>query len=562
MPNLKIEAEDMNLSEYRVESNNFASGDQLISLLLGNSTETGTASFSFSGETGYYNVEVSYFDETDGVSQLDVFKQGTLIKSLDFDQNRDSAFANAQTRTYRTITTSLFIRQGETFTLRGTEDQGEPARVDYIKFVSVAPATIVGTAANDNLQGGNNNNKLQGKNGNDILKGGKGNDTLDGGKGNDTADYSGLDNGIVANLSQNIVLKPLFGTTVPKIMPLGDSITAGQHSFSPTPGAYRIQLWSDLVDNGLKVDFVGSQSNGPNNLGDKNHEGYPAYTIDEINNLLNNGTLTAYKPDIITLMLGTNDALGKGGNSLSGMYADLSNLINKITTQLPSTQLLVSSITPINPSIKGQGRAELAKNFNNLIPDLVRDKAAQGKKVAFVNAGGSLTLNDILADGIHPTKSGYNKLGDAWYNELVKQDVLTGIENVTGTAFNDILLSGTGANVLTGKGGTDTFVYNKPNQGNDIITDFDPDKDLFRISASGFGGGLQANVNLKGTAFSTGVFVSSNTPTPLGSSANFLYDRDLGLLSFDIDGIGSKAASIIATLTDSPWLTANNFRIV
>lgn len=82
------------------------------------------------------------------------------------------------------------------------------------------------------------------------------------------------------------------------------------------------------------------------------------------------------------------------------------------------------------------------------------------------------------------------------------------------------------------------------------------------ISALGFGGGLQANVSLKGTASATGVFISSNTPTPLGNSANFLYHKNSGLLTFDVDGIGTQAASIIADLTGLPSLTANNFRIV
>lgn len=560
MSNTRIEAERMNLSVYRIESNSSASGGQLISLLGNSLTEVGTASFTFSGRSGFYNVALGYYDETDGQSNIIVSKQGRPIKALTFDQNRDSPAALVQTRTYQTINTSLFINQGDTFIIKGSENQAEPARIDYIEFIPVAPAKIPGTTANDILQGDDNNNNLQGKDGNDILKGGKGNDTLNGGDGNDTADYSGLSNGIIANLSRNTVLKPLFGTTVPKIMPLGDSITAGQQIISWTPGAYRTQLWKNLVANGLKVDFVGSQFNGTDQLGDKNHEGHPGFTIDQINNLLNNGALTTYKPNIITLMLGTND-VGRN-DSLSQMYTDLSNLIDKITNELPSAQLLISSIPPINALVKGQAFADKARNFNTLIPDLVRDKATQGKKVTFVNAGGSLIVSDLLSDGVHPTSSGYAKLGNTWYKALVKRDVLTGIENVTGTAFNDTLISDIGTNVLTGKDGTDTFAYNNVNQGNDLITDFNPGVDLFRISASGFDGGLQANVSLKGTASATGVFVSSNTPNPLGSSANFLYDTDSGLLTFDVDGIGAKAASIIAILTGSPSLTANNFRIV
>lgn len=55
-------------------------------------------------------------------------------------------------------------------------------------------------------------------------------------------------------------------TTV--IMPLGDSITDGIF----VPGAYRIKLWENITNAGYKVDFVGSLSNGPAELGDKDHE--------------------------------------------------------------------------------------------------------------------------------------------------------------------------------------------------------------------------------------------------------------------------------------------------
>lgn len=557
---VRIEAEDMNLTGgYHLESGSFASGGQFISLQGGSTTENGTASFTFTGATGLYNIAISYFDEADGKSQLKVYKQNVLLKSWLLDKQRESSLANQQTRTYQVIDTQLYLRSGDVIKIEGFEDQGEPARVDYLELIPVVPNPVVGTNANDILRGDFQNNTLVGKAGNDTLKASKGNDILKGESGNDTADYSELTNGIIANLNKQTVLKPLFGTSVPKIMPLGDSITAGQHSISPTPGGYRIQLWNNFVTNGLKVDFVGSQYNGPDNLGDKNHEGRPGYKIDEIDNLLNSGILNTYKPNIITLMIGTNDLLAN--HSLSEMYADLSNLINEITSLAPSTQLLISSISPINPSARGQSTTDKARNFNLLIPDLVRDKAAQGKNVTFVNAGGSLSLNDMVSDGFHPSASGYQKLGNEWYKALVPKDTLIGVENVVGTDYDDVLISATGANRLTGRGGDDIFAYNNANQGNDTITDFEYGEDLFRISASGFGGGLRAGVALQTTASSTGVFVSSNTPISIGNSANFLYDNDQGILSFDVDGLGSKSALKIATLTSLPSLNVNSFVI-
>lgn len=171
-------------------------------------------------------------------------------------------------------------------------------------------------------------------------------------------------------------------------------------------------------------------------------------------------------------------------------------------------------------------------------------------------------MNDLLSDGLHPTAAGYNKLGQEWYRAIVKQDTLLGVENIVGTDYDDILLSRSGVNVLTGGGSKDTFVYGNPRLGNDNITDFRSGQDLFSISASGFGGGLKAEVSLKTTAAATGVLVSGTAPISIGHSANFLYDTDNGLLSFDVDGLGAKSASIIANLTGLPSLNPNNFRIV
>src|ERR1700754_3322098 len=55
-----------------------------------------------------------------------------------------------------------------------------------------------------------------------------------------------------------------------RIMPLGDALTDGQPTYA---GAYRTVLWERLVtQDHLKVDYVGSESNGDNSLPDKDHE--------------------------------------------------------------------------------------------------------------------------------------------------------------------------------------------------------------------------------------------------------------------------------------------------
>jgi hypothetical protein len=75
---------------------------------------------------------------------------------------------------------------------------------------------------------------------------------------------------------------PSIKVTV-KVMPLGDSITDG----ITAAGAYRTKLWKNITNSGLSVDFVGSLSGGPSDLGDKNHEGHSGWRIDEISNKIN-----------------------------------------------------------------------------------------------------------------------------------------------------------------------------------------------------------------------------------------------------------------------------------
>ncbi|OCR00098.1 hypothetical protein BCD67_20670 [Oscillatoriales cyanobacterium USR001] len=148
-------------------------------------------------------------------------------------------------------------------------------------------------------------------------------------------------------------------------------------------------------------------------------------------------------------------------------------------------------------------------------------------------------------------------------------DALVNIENVTGSGFNDVIIGnvadniirgGAGADTLTGGGGADVFAYKTPKAGADTIADFTAD-DKFLIQASGFGSGLAAGIPLSTQAAATGVFVSGNSPKSLGSSGNFLYDTNTGILSFDADGTGTKEAIVLATLIGKPSLTAAQITI-
>jgi lysophospholipase L1-like esterase len=199
--------------------------------------------------------------------------------------------------------------------------------------------------------------------------------------------------------------EPTPGGGITKIMPLGDSITDGL----VVPGGYRIKLWSSIQSLGATIDFVGSQTNGPSELGDKNHEGHSGWRIDQIDNNIN-GWMDSYQPRIVLLHIGTND-IGQNYD-IANAPSRLSTLIDKICARLPSDgKLYVAQLVPLN------GQDQNIRNFNSQIPGIVQSKVNSGKPVYMVDMYNALTLSD-LQDGVHPNRTGYDKMADVWFNAI------------------------------------------------------------------------------------------------------------------------------------------------
>jgi lysophospholipase L1-like esterase len=192
-----------------------------------------------------------------------------------------------------------------------------------------------------------------------------------------------------------------------KIMPLGDSITDG----TGTPGGYRIKLWSNITNIGKTIDFVGSLSNGPSDLPDKNHEGHSGWRIDQLDTNIN-AWMDTYQPRIVLLHIGTNDItqnydLANAPNRVGG-------LIDKICAKLPTGgKVYVAKVVPISYASGDQA----AVNFNNQVATVVQTKQSSGKPVYIVDMHSALTTAD-LADQVHPNRSGYDKMADAWFSAI------------------------------------------------------------------------------------------------------------------------------------------------
>ena len=395
---------------------------------------------------------------------------------------------------------------------------------------------------------------------------------------NNIVNYSSAQTGVIARLDQNLVYTPKYDEPI-KVMPLGDSITHGYIDGTTHPNervGYRLEFWNLVEDFGLEIDYVGSRSSGTNDLPDKDHEGHGGSIIRQIANQVD-GLLNTYQPDVVMLMIGTNDT-SIDGNTVANR---LDNLIDDITDNASfSGDLIVGDLPPIHPDSRFARRIPNTQIYNDLIPGVVANKQAEGKKVTFAEIGSRLTVDDLegvaIDNGLHPSASGYRKIANYWYEAFLETagetDNYSNLDDIIGSAFDDLIVGnnssnylqgGAGDDTLSGGNGADTFAYNSISEGIDLIQDFNAGEgDILQISAINFGGGLRAGTNLSNNVSNTGVLVSGANPRAVGTSANFLYDTNSGILSFDQDGINSGSALDIAVLEGTPFLSTNQFQIV
>lgn len=111
----------------------------------------------------------------------------------------------------------------------------------------------------------------------------------------------------------------------------------------------------------------------------------------------------------------------------------------------------------------------------------------------------------------------------------------TGNDRLYGNGDEDMLVGGLGRDTLEGGAGADLFRWDVAAEGRDQIVGFATGEDRLSIDASGFRGGLQEGVDLAATVR----FVLGTAST--AARGQFLYDQAAGTLSWDVDGVGTRA---------------------
>lgn len=209
-------------------------------------------------------------------------------------------------------------------------------------------------------------------------------------------------------------------------MPLGDSLTYGVAQTS-VQGGYRNRLYTALTAAGFNVDFVGNLSDTSNlSLPDVNHEGHPAYRIDQIQANIGEWLKSVEDPDVILLLIGTNDVWQD--LDLAEAPARLSGLIADIATVRPFAKIIVSNLPP---RIDSNAYEAKQVTFNDTIPGIVAQQVALGRQVTFLDMHSVLNtdISDYSTDGVHPSSSGYVKMANAWASKVAEVITPTGTAN-------------------------------------------------------------------------------------------------------------------------------------
>ncbi|MDQ1013606.1 lysophospholipase L1-like esterase [Streptomyces afghaniensis] len=232
------------------------------------------------------------------------------------------------------------------------------------------------------------------------------------------SDHWGVQVGPDQSVNETPLSRPVRQPVPARVMPAGDSISNGVNS---THGdGYRAEFEQSTQykyvadDTGLlqkrDVDMVGSQRSGKTDGADHDHEGHPGYRIDQIARVLD-CTVEAYRPNVVTLMAGTNDM--NQDHELAGAPERLGALIDQILRDAPEATVLVATLVP---STKSGMQAKIDR-YNAELPRIVEQRQRQGEHVRLVSMG-ELTTEDV--DGSHPDDEGYRKVAQAFAEALLR----------------------------------------------------------------------------------------------------------------------------------------------
>ncbi|WP_033288889.1 FG-GAP-like repeat-containing protein [Amycolatopsis jejuensis] len=192
-----------------------------------------------------------------------------------------------------------------------------------------------------------------------------------------------------------------------RIMPLGDSITAG--AGSATVSSYRAPLWTMLAgESRYSPRFVGTQTNG--SLPGPANEGHSGYTIDQITAGIG-GWLAFDRPDVVLLHIGINDL--DRGIDIANAPARLHRLLDRIYADRPDVTVLLLGLIPTSAGLESRVAA-----YNSAVKGFAAGENQAGHRFRYVEPP-ALTSGE-MQDHLHPNDAGYRRMAESFSGALAK----------------------------------------------------------------------------------------------------------------------------------------------
>ena len=445
---------------------------------------------------------------------------------------------------------------------------------DHLFATNYWASTLSGGGGNDVLTGRTNDDTLYGGDGDDLLDGGGGNDLLNGGVGIDTASYATSQDAVIASLLSGtgaiwdstdtlIGIENLTGSAFDDIL-IGDdnanALSGGNGNDTLIGG-----LGNDTLDGGAGIDtlsYADAASGITLSLVGSSYQNTGGAGIDVVRNVENivgsafNDTLTGSQyanvftggagDDVLFGGLG-NDTLYGGDGIDTASYATATGAIRAnltILTQQSTISAGSDTLSGIENLTGGAYDDQLTGDADNnvltgnagndlLVGGLGDDTLNGGAGIdtaSYANAAAGVTISLALTTAQDTGGAGI--------------DTFLSIENVTGSAYDDVITGSAQVNVINGGTGNDTIDAGSSNDtvdggyGNDLLKGAGGDDILIgNVGADTLTGGAGADTLTGGTQNDRFVY------TALGDSTVAAADRITDFAKGDILDVSAIDAS-------------------
>ncbi|MEM8808560.1 MAG: DNRLRE domain-containing protein, partial [Cyanobacteria bacterium P01_G01_bin.38] len=127
----RLEAESMELGgSYELQTDSDASGNAVIA---SSGRSKGTATLTYAGPSGIYNLYANYFDDSAGRAEAKVLVNGETLSQWRFDQDDNASHE-------RVLGLDITLDQGDVIQIQGDGQGGDEAIIDYLVLEHVSEA--------------------------------------------------------------------------------------------------------------------------------------------------------------------------------------------------------------------------------------------------------------------------------------------------------------------------------------------------------------------------------------------------------------------------------------